>query len=55
MAKHEIWLSESAWGLRRAANDWEICTAHYSKSAALKAARKCQKASGIKHRVRKQT
>ena len=54
MAKREIWLSENEWGLK-GSDHFEVCTRHYSKTAALAAAKKCQKESGIKHRVRKQS
>ena len=55
MAKREIWLSESKYGRKNSKNEWEECTKHYSKGAAMRAAKKCQEESGIKHRVRKQS
>ena len=55
MVKREIWLSENEWGSKGSADHFEVCTRHYSKAAALKAAKKCQEKSDIKHRVRKQS
>lgn len=55
MSKREIWLSQNEWGPIGSINDFVVCSSHFSKEDAKRAAKKCQKESGVKHRVRKKS